>query len=120
MIPIIAALAIGAIAGAVIVSFWDEIKQALKSAITKVKEHLRKLSHAAIVGFTTYLKTRNIISAVTSAFKFYSKDKAGQYHETTVTKQISESELPEAIRRKVDQNRGQEVDISKELELELS
>lgn len=119
MIPIIAALAIGAIVGAVIVSFWDEIKQALKSAITKVKENLRKLSHAAIVGFTTYLKTRNISSAVMSAFKFYSKDKAGQYHETTVTKQISESELPDNIRQKLEWSQGQEIDISDELALEL-
>lgn len=120
MIPILVALAVGAAVGAVVVTFWDEIKKILKVAYKKVEEQIVKLTKAALIGFTTYVKGGTALDGVKAAFKFYSKDAKGQFQETTVTKTISESELPPEIRAKLENNNGNLTDISKEMELALS
>lgn len=114
MIPF-AIAAVVALAGIVVLTFWDEIKKYLGMAIKKVK----KLIPAAIVGFTTFLQTLDVNQSFKAAYKFYSKDKDNKWHETVVTKEISESEVPEAIRLRAENANGRAIDISEELALEL-
>ena len=54
--------------------------------------------------------------------KFYSKNENQQWEETITTRTISESDVPEHIRRKLESTRGPvdiSEDIAKELKLEL-
>lgn len=113
MIPILIVAGL-ALAGAVVYTFWDEIKKYLKQAYEKIKEVLS----ATIVGVTTYLQTRDLVEGVKAAYKFYSKNKAGKWQETVLTKTISAQDVPEHIRRKLEATTD-EVDVSDELELEL-
>lgn len=117
MIPLllIAGLAIGA--AAVAITFWDKIKLYLSKAVQKVKEVIK----AAIVGFTAYIKSGlDWREGIKAAYKFYSKNNQGQWQETVTTKTITVDELPEKIRKKLEKSQGNQVDISDELELELS
>lgn len=116
MIPILLLGAAALAAGAVIVTFWDEIKQAIKLAWSKVQ----KIIKAAIVGFTTYIKEGDWRKGAIAAFKFYSKDERGQWSETVATKTISEHEVPPEIRAKLERSQGESIDISKEMEMVLS
>jgi len=114
MIPLLA-IAAAALVGIVIITFWDEIKKYLGLAIKKVK----KIIPAAIVGFATFLQTLDLAESFKAAYKFYSKDKNNKWHETTVTKEISESEVPEEIRLRAENANGRAIDITEELALEL-
>lgn len=114
MIPFVIIAAV-ALAGIVVVTFWDEIKKYLGVAIKKVKQVLP----AAIVGFTTFLQTLDVRESFKAAYKFYSKDKNDKWHETVVTKEISESEVPAEIRLRAERANGKAIDISDELALEL-
>ncbi|QCP47886.1 hypothetical protein FAZ95_01015 [Trinickia violacea] len=107
----------GLLAGAVIVavSFWDQIKKYLQLAAEKVKQ----IISAAIVGVAAYVQSGDWREGIRVAYKFYSKDKAGQWQETVTTKTITADELPEHIRRKLEQTE-KEIDISEELKLELA
>lgn len=115
MIPLL--LLGGLLAGAAVlaVTFWDEIKQFLKAAYERVK----KVVSAAIVGVVTYVQTKNIYEGIKAAYKFYSKNERGQWQEHVVTKTLEASEVPEHIREKLERT-NKPIDISKELELELS
>lgn len=99
---------------AVAVTFWDQIKKYLGIALKKVKE----LVTAAIVGVAAYVQTGNWREGIKAAYKFYSKNKNGQWQETVTTKTITAEEVPEHIRRKLEAT-SQPIDISEELELEL-
>ncbi len=116
MIPLLllGGLLFGA-AAVVVVTFWDEIKQFLKIAYDKVK----KLISAAIAGVAAYAQTGSFIDGIKVAYKFYSKDSTGKWQESVVTKTVNDNEVPEHIRRKLDQSAGP-VDISNDLELQLS
>lgn len=114
MIPILIVAGLAFAAGAVVYSFWDEIKSYLKQAYDKVKE----IMSAAVVGVMTYLQTKNLAEGVRAAYKFYSKNKAGKWQETVVTKTIAAQDVPEHIRRKLEETTN-EVDVSDELALEL-
>lgn len=116
MIPLIllGGLLFGA-AAVVAVTFWDEIKQFLKVAYEKVK----KIINAAIAGVAAYAQSGSLIDGIRVAYKFYSKDAAGKWQESVVTKTVNDNEVPEHIRRKLDQSTGP-VDISNDLELQLS
>lgn len=116
MIPLV--LLGGFLAGAAVVAavtFWDQIKQFLKSAFDKVK----KVISAAIVGVAAFVESGNWRDGIKAMYKFYSKDKAGMWQETITTKTISPEEVPEHIRQKLERS-NQPVDISNELELELA
>ena len=117
MIPIlvIGALLVGG--AAIAITFWDQIKKYLSKAFEKVKEVVK----AAIVGFTAYIQSGlNWKEGIKAAYKFYSQNKQGQWQETVTTKTISVDELPESVRKKLEKAKGKQVEITEELELELS
>jgi len=97
------------------VTFWDQIKKYLGIAYKKVKEVLG----AAIVGVAAYVQTNNWREGIKAAYKFYSKDKNGQWQETLTTKTITAEEVHEHIRRKLESS-TRAIDISEELEMELT
>lgn len=49
---------------------------------------------------------------------FFSKNERGQWQETIMTRNVPANEIPEDIRRKVENNRGP-VDITDEVQAEL-
>ncbi|SHJ68816.1 hypothetical protein [Pseudomonas luteola] len=123
MIPIIllgaALLATTAVVASV---FWDDIKKFLKAAI----EHVRRIIKATIVGLTAYIKTKDISAGIQAGLqalnKFYSKNENEQWEETVVTRQISSSEVPEHIRKKLERTQAPvdiSDDVAKELQLEI-
>ena len=122
MIPIIL-LGAALFAGAVVVTaFWDKIKSFLEASV----KHVRQVVKATIVGLTAYVKTQNIAAGIAAGLqalnKFYSKNENQQWEETITTRTISESDVPEHIRRKLESTRGPvdiSEDIAKELKLEL-
>lgn len=113
MIPVLLIAGLAFAVGVAVVTFWDEIKKYLGLAY----QHVKKMLHAAIVGVVAYVKKGSIAGAVIAAYKFYSKDDKGRWQETVTTKTISESEVPEHIRRKLEE--CEQLDISEELQLEL-
>lgn len=116
MIPIL--LVIGLLtAGAVVaaVTFWDQIKKFLGLALKKVKE----IIGATIIGVATYIQTDNWREGFKAFYKFYSQNTKGQWQETITTKTISADEVPDHIKKKCEKTTDQ-VDISEELQLELS
>lgn len=104
-------------AGAVaIISFWDKIKDFLKKAYEKIK----KVVQGTIIGVATYLQSYSISDGIKAFQKFYSKKSNGKYVETTVERELDECDLPPEILAKLKKANGNQVDISKELEMELS
>lgn len=114
MIPLLA-IGAAALVGIVVLTFWDEIKKYLGMAIQKIK----KMMPVAVVGFTTFLQTLDLAESFKAAYKFYSKDKNDKWLETVVTKEISESEVPEEIRLRAENANGRAIDITEELSLQL-
>jgi hypothetical protein len=100
---------------AVAITFWDQIKKYLQLAAKKVKQVIS----AAIVGVATYVQTGNWREGIRAAYKFYSKDENGMWQETVTTKTIDPNEVPEHIRKKLEATE-KEIDISEELQLELT
>ncbi|OUL93054.1 hypothetical protein CA601_10935 [Paraburkholderia hospita] len=72
-----------------------------------------------MVGVATYVQTGNWREGIKAAYKFYSKDEKGMWQETVTTKSITADELPEHIRKKLEST-DREIDISEELQLELT
>ena len=97
-------------------AFWKEIKSFIQASIERIKTHLIP---SMIVGFKTYLQTGNALYATAKALqKFFSKNERGQWQETIMTRNVPANEIPEDIRRKVENNRGP-VDITDEVQAEL-
>lgn len=115
MIPFILVAALLAGAAAVAVTFWDQIKKFLALAVEKVKQ----IIGATIIGVAAYIQTENWREGIKAFYKFYSKNTEGQWQESVVTKTVSAEEVPEHIRKKLEKDSGP-IDISKDLELELS
>lgn len=114
MIPFIL-LGAALLGGAVLaITFWDQIKKYLAMAVKKVKEVIQ----AAIVGVAAYVQTNNWREGIKAAYKFYSKNTAGQWQETVTTKVITPEEIPEHIRKKLELT-NKPIEISDELEMEL-
>lgn len=95
-----------------VASFWKDIVAWMKKVVEKVKEIVAK----AVVGFKIFV-TR-MAEAIREIAKNYSQDQHGRWQETIVTREIPESEVPADILAKVRRNGG-EVDVTKELELQL-
>lgn len=105
-------LGAGIIAGVgLLAAFWNEITSWLKRAVEKVKEIVSGIHY----GVTVFVK--KLREGMKEISKHYSK-KGTQWEETTVTRTISESEVPDEIKQKARLN--EEVEITKELELELA
>lgn len=101
--------------GALTITFWDQIKKYLSLALEQVKKIIR----ATIVGVAAYVQTRDWRQGIKAAYKFYSKNENGKWQESVVTKEISVEELPPSVRAKLEKTE-KPIDISNELELELS
>jgi cell shape-determining protein MreC len=113
MIPVLllAGLFIGV--GVALATFWKDIISWLKSAINKVREIVK----GVVLGFTVFLKKMN--GYIKEISKHYSKNEQERWEETIVTREVSESEIPPEILAKLG-NLTKEVDISSEMQLQLS
>lgn len=107
-------LGIACVAGAsLIAAYWNNILDWLKRAIKKVREVIRQV----VYGTKVFIK--KIKEAIKEISKNYSQDELGRWKETIVSREIPASEVPPEIRRKA-MYMDQEVDITNELELQLS
>ncbi|MGQ7890638.1 hypothetical protein [Paenibacillus sp. WC2504] len=107
LIAAAAVLAVGVIA-----SFWDEIKNWFQGLMKKVKMAIK----AVVIGFEAFMKRTK--EAYIQMAKAYQKDEKGQWHVTTETRKVPESEVPPEIRAKAHQM-NKEINITSDLEKEL-
>lgn len=111
MIPILL-LAGAVIAGTgIIAAFWNDIVKFLNKAIEKVKQ----LVEGTVYGAKVFLQ--KLSDGIKEISRHYSKV-GTVWQETTITRTVSESEVPEEIRNRAKYN--QELDITDELEMQLS
>ena len=113
---ILSAILLGAgllVGTSLIVTYWNNIISWLKKAINKVKE----IVEGVVYGTKVFIKKMK--EAIKEISKHYSRDELGRWTETTVTREIPESEVPEEIRKKA-MYMNEEVDITDELEMQLS
>lgn len=104
-------LTVGVIAGATIVAtFWNDFVGFLKSAIEKVKN----MVSGVVYGCKVFIK--KLSDGVKEISRHYSKVEQ-HWEETTVTRTISESEVPPEILKRAQGNT--ELDITDELEMQL-
>ncbi len=90
---ILAAVTTAAVAGTV-AYFWNEITDWIKLAVAKVKTMVSGVIYGCKV----------LVKKVSEGFKEISKHyskKGTQWQETTVTRTVPESEVPDEIRKKV-------------------
>lgn len=107
-------LGVACIAGVgLVVSYWNNMLDWVKRAIKKVKEVVKQI----VYGTRVFIK--KIREAIKEISKHYSQDELGRWKETIVSREIPASEVPAEIREKAMQM-NQEVDITNELELQLS
>lgn len=107
------------IAGGIItllaVHYWDDILEWFADFLPKVADVIRRLANG--VEYATDV-VAGFIDRVSVAIKhhLYHKEN-GQWIEETTTRQLPESELPPHIRKRI-KVRGQENDITREVEAE--
>ncbi|MGE6553768.1 hypothetical protein [Exiguobacterium artemiae] len=102
-----ATIAVGAV-----ITYWDDVKQFLASAIKMAKAAL----DAVVVGVKVFMKKMD--GYFTEVAKTYQRDRQNQWHETTTTKRVDPSEVPADILAKMNAPR-EEVDITQRVEREL-
>lgn len=102
-----ATIAVGAV-----ITYWDDVKQFLASAIKMAKAAL----DAIVVGVKVFMKKMD--GYFTEVAKTYQRDRQNQWHETTTTKRVDPSEVPADILAKMNATR-EEVDITQRVEREL-
>lgn len=100
------------IAGGILKEFWEDIFNWLKRAVDKVTEVIV----GVVYGCTIFIK--KLLDGAQEISKHYSKNNDEKWEETVVTRQISEDQVPQEIRKKAVYNK--EVDFTKELELKLA
>lgn len=95
----------------IVATFWNDIISFLQNALYKVKQ----IVEGIVYGCKVFVK--KLSEGVREISRHYSKVN-GHWQETTVTKTISEREVPPEIleRAKIEE----ELDITDELELQLS
>lgn len=112
---ILTALLFGAavIAGVGLVAlFWNDLVDFLKRAIKKVQQ----IVSGIVYGFKVFVK--KTLEGFQEISKTYSK-KQDTWEETTTTHTVDESEVPADIVAKAEAKKGQEVDMTDEVELQL-
>lgn len=110
MIPVILALGAVIVGGGLLAAFWEDILGFLKKAIRKVQQVVEGVLYGSKV----------LIRKLSDGFKEISRhySKLGDvWQETTVTRTVSASQVPEDIRKRAE--RCDELDITDELEMEL-
>ena len=106
-------LILGAIAtGAAILSFWDDLVNFAKECYYKLKS----IVSGILEGFKAFVKW--VGGKIQEIIKSYSRV-GKQWQETTTTRVIDESEVPEDIRKRA-KARQDEVDVTQELEMQMS
>ena len=101
----------GILAGVgIVAAFWNDIVKFLKKAVEKV----RRLVEGVVYGCKVFVKKMR--GGVKETSRHYSKVDQ-HWEETTVTKAISESEVPPEILERARAN--EELDITDELEMQL-
>lgn len=106
------------LAGAVIMgigaaaTFWSDIKDWIVRGAKKVAEVVRG------VVFGVRVLAKKMREAFKEISRHYSKDRQGNWEETTVTRKVDSSEVPQEILDMA--NSTSEIDITNKLELELS
>lgn len=95
----------------IVATFWNNIIDFLKKAVEKVKQ----IVVGIVYGCKVFVK--KLSEGVREISRHYSKVD-GYWQETTVTKTISEREVPPEILERA--NAQTELDITDELELQLS
>lgn len=110
----IAGAVFGVVAGVVTAIYWENIREWIK----EVYENLPIKIKETLVGATSFAKRFGL--SFQNIMKYYSYDKElNKWEMTVVTQEVDESTIPDHIRRKV-QSTSQEVDITDEMEKELS
>ena len=95
----------------IIVSFWNNVKDWILKAVDKVA----KLIKGIVYGVKFFIK--RVGKVLQEISRHYSKDKAGQWEETTVTRKVSPNDVPADIRMKAGEH---ETDITHDMELQLT
>ncbi len=107
---ILTALIVGCAIAGLLAAFWKDLVGFLQAAIDKVKQ----IVNGILYGSKVFIK--KLGEAVKEISRHYSKVD-GHWQETTVTKQIPESEVPKDILERAGYNT--ELDITNELEMQL-
>ncbi len=94
----------------IVAAFWNDIVNFLKKAAQKV----RQIVEGVVYGFTVFVK--KMYEGVKEISRHYSKVEQ-HWEETTITRVISESEVPPEILERA--NSYEELDITDELEMQL-
>ena len=127
MLPVawlIGAGLVGILGGAAIVYFWDDILKWLHDFLPKVSQMLRSIAKKVPLFEHVAIMLADFVDSVNSKIehKLYHKMQDGQWMEETTRRTLPESELPPAVKRKLEekrQGRIKEADITEEMELEL-
>lgn len=108
------AILIGATIAAVgaVAKFWKDIREWILRGAKKVAEIVK----GVVYGVRVFAKKMR--EAFKEISKHYSKDRQGNWEETTVTRNIPENEVPAEILAVA--NQSTETDITKKLELEIN
>lgn len=126
MIPVawlVGAGLVGLIGGAAIVYFWDDILEWLHDFLPKVSAMIRAIARKIPAFEHVGMMIADFVDSVNAKIehKLYHKQKDGQWLEETTRRTLPESELPPAVKRKLEQKRRKqlkEADITEEMELE--
>jgi len=113
MLMIAAALIMGLLVVSSVLGKLDEIISWLKRGIEAVKKAINMI----VIGTKIFIK--KIGEAFKEIGKHYSQSNDGKWHETIVTREISENEVPIEFRNKVI-NTTKEQDMTGVLELHVS
>ena len=99
--------------GSLIAVFWNDIVSWLKRAVAKVSQMVK----IAVYGTKVFIREGSK-AALEEISIHFSKDKNKQWVETTVTREVPASKVPPEIRQRA--KYGQQVDITRDLQMELS
>ena len=98
-------LLLGAVIVGIVAAFWDELLDFVKKGLKKVKRTVELLK----------VFVQKVQNGVKEIARYYAR--VGQnWEETTITRTISEDELPEEIRNKKSYKKNKETEITEELE----
>ena len=101
----LATLLLGAAIVGIVAAFWEELLDFVKKGLKKVKR--------AVELFKVFVQ--KVQNGVKEIARYYAR--VGQnWEETTITRTISEDELPEEIRNKKRYKKNKETEITEELE----
>lgn len=102
----------GAVTGAVVITFWKEIREWFIDVWHKLPSQLRQ----DLKGVLAFVQ--KIDNIITAAIKYYSYNKGtNEWNETIVSKIVSTNDIPDHIRRRLSE--GKELDITNDFRKEL-